>query len=76
VTDNTIDNLYDLCIDNGAIGGKLLGSGGGGFMLFYVPYDKREEFLTKLPSEYKSRVVNFSFTHEGSKIIYNDKGAK
>ena len=76
VTGEQIDDLYDLCIDNGAIGGKLLGSGGGGYMLFYVPHDKRDEFLTKLPYEYQSRVVNFSFTHEGSKIIYDDRSTK
>ncbi len=41
VTSESIDEIYDSAIKAGALGGKLLGAGGAGFMLFYVPDDKR-----------------------------------
>ena len=36
VSNKTIDEIYDIGIKNGALGGKILGAGGGGFMLFIV----------------------------------------
>src|SRR3989338_5621975 len=42
VTNGEIDNMYETAIKNGAIGGKLLGAGGGGFILFYVEPENRE----------------------------------
>lgn len=43
-----IDEIYDKAIDLGAYGGKLLGSGGGGMMIFIVPSDRQEEFKNHL----------------------------
>ena len=40
-----IDNLYNTGIENGALGGKLLGAGNGGFILFYVPAKNKQQFL-------------------------------
>ena len=37
ITDNELDQIYSLAMDNGALGGKILGAGGGGFFLFFVP---------------------------------------
>ena len=40
ISNKKIDELYDFAIKNGATGGKILGAGGGGFMLLYSPKDK------------------------------------
>ena len=54
-------------ISAGALGGKLLGAGGGGFMLFYVPPDKQD----KVKGALKEKLfVPFRFDFTGSKIIY------
>jgi D-glycero-alpha-D-manno-heptose-7-phosphate kinase len=66
VSNKKIDYLYNLAIKNGAIGGKLLGAGSGGFLLFYVKSDKIKKFLIALK---KFPIVNFKFTNYGSKII-------
>ena len=44
ITNKKIDNLYNLGIKSGSTGGKLLGAGGGGFILFYVPKEKQNYF--------------------------------
>ena len=43
ISNDAIDSIYDKAINAGAIGGKLLGAGGGGFILFYVEKDKQLE---------------------------------
>lgn len=48
VTNPEIDRIYETARENGAIGGKVLGAGGGGFMLFCVPPDKRKPMLDSL----------------------------
>ncbi len=67
VSDERIDKMYDLGIRNGAIGGKLLGAGGGGFMLFFVPKDQRDN-LKKAMKDYVC--VPFRFDNTGSQVIY------
>ena len=62
-----IDEIYATGLKNGAIGGKLLGAGGGGFMLFYAPvkvHDRIKKALSKL------MFVPFRFEFTGSKVIY------
>ena len=66
ITNPEINDLYDLGLKNGASGGKLLGAGGGGFMLFYCEKEKQE----KLKSAINARVFDFSFDEEGTKLIY------
>lgn len=66
ISDPVIDEYYEKALRHGAIGGKLLGAGGGGFLLFYVPEKRRLELklalgLTELP---------FSFDRQGSAVIY------
>ena len=51
----------------GAIGGKILGAGGGGFLLLYAPPEKHSDILRALP---ELRSVPFHFSPQGSKVIY------
>ena len=67
VSDERVDVLYRLGIENGAIGGKLLGAGGGGFMLFFVPPEKNEKFIKALKGYVH---VPFQFDNTGSQVIY------
>ena len=64
----SIDDIYNLAIKKGALGGKLLGAGGGGFFLLYVPYEKQRFFLKNF-----KRFINipFNFENYGSKVIFN-----
>ena len=66
ISDQRIDNIYDLAIQNGALGGKILGAGGGGFILFYVPRQKQKKVLKKL---YKLTHIPFNFSERGSEIF-------
>ena len=70
ISSNLIDDIYNLAMSNGAIGGKLLGAGGGGFILFYAPEDKQRKIIKKL-----SKLVHipFKFENFGSQIIYSQK---
>jgi len=67
ISNKNIDQIYKAGIDAGAIGGKLLGAGGGGFMLFYVPKENQEKVKNALKSKL---FVPFRFEYTGSKIIY------
>ena len=69
ITNKKIDQLYQLLIKNGALGGKLLGAGGGGFLLMYVEKKFRKKFLKKLPNLIN---IPFKFSSEGSKIIFKN----
>lgn len=69
VSTNSIDELYDKGLKAGALGGKLLGAGGGGFLVFYVEPDKQEkvkkamEDLLYIPFEFEdggTRVIHYS----------------
>ena len=67
ITNAQIDNIYERALKSGALGGKLLGAGGGGFMLFYVTEDYRKQVLKELS---KLLYVPFKFENNGSQIIY------
>lgn len=67
VTDQRIDEMYSMGLENGAIGGKLLGAGGGGFMLFFVPPENRDT-LKRVMANYVC--VPFRFENTGSQVIY------
>ena len=70
IATDEINGMYQTAKENGAIGGKLLGAGGGGFLLLYAPEEKQEK-IRKALSKYM--YVPFAFEHEGSKIIYAQK---
>lgn len=67
ISNTLVDNIYDEGLKAGALGGKLLGAGGGGFILFYCPKEKQPGFR-KTMSKY--RELNFKFDNFGSKVIY------
>lgn len=69
VSTTAIDAIYDKAKEAGAIGGKLLGAGGGGFILFLVEPDKQESVKKALGLYH----VPFKFENEGSQIIYKDE---
>lgn len=68
ISNDTIDNMYVAARDAGAIGGKITGAGGGGFLLLYTPYDKREAVRSSL-SEYQELPVRLE--SDGTKVIFN-----
>ena len=66
MTNEFIDTTYNLAIENGALGGKLVGAGGGGFLMFYAA-DK-----DKLRATMKScglEEMRFQFDFEGTKVL-------
>lgn len=67
ISNSSIDTLYKKAIDAGATGGKLLGAGGGGFLLFYVEPEYQENVRRVLEDLI---YVPFEFENEGAKIMY------
>ncbi len=66
VSNHTVDDLYERALDNGALGGKITGAGGGGFLLLFVPQSKQNRVRNAL-SELLH--VPFRFDYAGSQII-------
>ncbi|NLC78820.1 MAG: kinase, partial [Ruminococcaceae bacterium] len=64
---DSIDALYDKAKAAGAIGGKLLGAGAGGFILLYVEPDKQESVRRALS---ELMCIPFEFENSGTKVIY------
>jgi len=70
VTTDRVDEIYEAALAAGAFGGKLLGAGGGGFMLFVVPDGKKDHILASLTGLVD---VRFRFETGGSKILYAER---
>jgi D-glycero-alpha-D-manno-heptose-7-phosphate kinase len=66
MSNDFINNAYNIAINNGAIGGKLVGAGGGGFLLFY---SNDKDKLRNAMSQLKLEEVRFKFDFEGTKVI-------
>jgi D-glycero-alpha-D-manno-heptose-7-phosphate kinase len=76
ISNNVFDKYYDIAKQNGSLGGKIIGAGGGGFFMFYTNSrdDKmrlRKEFIKRGLSE-----VKMPFESEGTKIVLNLTGKK
>ena len=69
VSNSHIDEIYDAAIDAGAIGGKLAGAGGGGFLTLFVSPENQKQVRKKL---HKLIYVPIKFDFSGSQIIFFD----
>lgn len=69
ISTDYIDEIYQKAMTAGALGGKLLGAGGGGCLLFYVPEDRHESVRDALSGMLE---IRFKFENEGTKIIVNN----
>lgn len=67
ISTGSIDELYEKGLQAGALGGKLLGAGGGGFLLFYVEKDKQPAVLQAME---RLMHVPFQFENGGTRVVY------
>lgn len=67
ISDDFIDDIYNKGIKSGALGGKLLGAGGGGFVLFYCEPENQKKLRHALRD---LKELSFKLDNEGSKVIY------
>ena len=67
VSTDSIDALYEKAIKAGALGGKLLGAGGGGFLIFYVPENRREMVKEAMK---ELLYIPFHFEEGGTRVIH------
>jgi len=68
ISNSAIDELYHLARQAGALGGKITGAGGGGYLLLYCPRDKQDDVraaLRCLPE------LPFHLERDGSKVVFN-----
>lgn len=68
VSDPFIDETYELARKNGALGGKIVGAGGGGFLLLYCPHERAK--LVSAMGKLDLSPMWFTFEREGAKIVY------
>ncbi len=69
MSDPKIDMLYDLAKSNGALGGKIMGAGGGGFFVFYCPGDKEKKGVRQAMKANGLVEMPFRFEKEGAKTL-------
>ena len=67
ISNDALDDIYACAMKNGALGGKLLGAGGGGFFVFYVEKERQKNLREALN---ELLYIPFSFENEGSRILY------
>jgi D-glycero-alpha-D-manno-heptose-7-phosphate kinase len=70
VSNSFIDELYDIARKAGALGGKITGAGGGGFILLYCPYEHQEKLRQALAGS-GLQELPFKLEKDGSKVIFN-----
>jgi len=68
ISNDWIDETYESAIRAGAIGGKITGAGGGGFLIFYCPLEKQENLRSALSD---LQELPFQLEPDGSKVIFN-----
>jgi D-glycero-alpha-D-manno-heptose-7-phosphate kinase len=69
ISTGDVDRWYDMAVSNGALGGKLMGAGGGGFLLLYCDSNKR--LLRDVMARENLREVKFHIDWDGAKILAN-----
>lgn len=67
ISNGIVDHYYDLAMESGALGGKLLGAGGGGFLLFYCDKSRQKHLRSALSDLVE---LPFSLENSGTKVIY------
>ena len=70
ISDSRIDQWYNLACENGALGGKIMGAGGGGFFMFCCPNGGKSK-LRQAMSVAGLREINYDFEFEGAKVVAN-----
>lgn len=70
ISSKEIDRYYENAQRQGSLGGKLLGAGGGGFLLFYIEKENQKKVLGTLDELYN---MPFKFDHGGTRITYYDQ---
>ena len=70
ISSSIIDKYYQKAIDSGAIGGKILGAGGGGFLLLYVEKENQQSVIDSLSNLFH---LNVCFDQSGTRITYYDQ---
>jgi D-glycero-alpha-D-manno-heptose-7-phosphate kinase len=71
ISNSRIDHLYELARRNGALGGKITGAGGGGFLLLYCEHERREAVRSALRAEGIQEMA-FALDTNGAQVIVND----
>ena len=64
ISNEKIDSLYHLARNKGALGGKILGAGGGGYLLLYCPYNRKHIIAAEL-EKVGGQITPFSFENQG-----------
>ena len=70
ISDSRIDHWYEVAKQNGTLGGKIMGAGGGGFFMFYSPNNHKVRLRKALAAE-GLREMSYDFDFEGAKVLVN-----
>ncbi|MDZ7336959.1 MAG: galactokinase [candidate division KSB1 bacterium] len=70
ISDPRIDRWYEIAKENGALGGKIMGAGGGGFFMFYCPNNHKAQLRQALRAA-GLREMHYDFDFEGAKVLVN-----
>jgi D-glycero-alpha-D-manno-heptose-7-phosphate kinase len=71
ISNPEIDAMYKCALSAGALGGKVAGAGGGGFLLLYCPPEKQPEVRRALAEKHEMRELPFALERDGTKVILN-----
>lgn len=71
ITDDTVDALYARAREAGAVGGKIAGAGGGGFLLLYAPLGAQDAVRAAIGGDL--REMPFRFERDGTRIVFNTR---
>ena len=69
ISNHSLDKIYDYAKKIGAIGGKIIGAGGGGIFMFYVPKNKQKKFKEKILKT-KMGQINWDIDNSGACRIF------
>lgn len=70
ISSEYLDRIYEIAINNGALGGKITGAGGGGYFMFYCEEDRQDKLRNAMKAE-KLGFLDFNFSEKGVTILNN-----